>query len=224
MLRRYYRNIGHQLKFFGWGRTLSAHVRRHDVFYDNFEALFTALLLALLIKRYVVEAYKIPSSSMLDTLLIDDRIFVNKFIYDFSDIQVGDVVVFKVPVTIPNYDPAKPYFIKRVVGLPGDTIEIGDDEHIYRNGKPLLDPPFFAENPYYVHLNGRGRFQKTSVPAGQILVFGDNSNNSFDGRFWGPIPEENVMGKAFFRYWPLSRIGPIRGVSVKPRSIPSTRP
>ncbi len=217
MLRRYYQSVGHRLEFFGWGRNVVGHIRRHSVFYENFEALFTALLLALIIKRYIVEAYKIPSRSMMNTLLVNDRIFVNKFCYLFQDIKPGDIVVFRVPTDIPNYDPEKPYYIKRVVGVAGDQIEVDSDHHIYRNGQVLVDPPFFDQNPYYTIMNKKSLSMK--VPDDHILVFGDNSGDSYDGRYWGPLPIENVMGKAFFRYWPVHpwRVGPIQDVSVNPR-------
>lgn len=220
MLRRYYRSIGRQLALFGWGRGIVVHVERHAGFYENFEALFTALFLALIIKRFVVEAYRIPSKSMMDTLLVHDRIFVNKFIYTFAEIDAGDVVVFRVPTTIPNYDPEKPYYIKRVVGTAGDRIEIRDDYSIYRNGERLTDPPFFAKNRYFSDLRGL-KFSPVTIPEGEILVFGDNSRDSYDGRYWGCLPAENVMGKAFFRYWPVSRFGLIQDESKNPQTSSS---
>lgn len=198
--------------YFSWGRPIVRHVSRHHRFYENFEALYTALILALLIKTFIFEAYKIPSSSMLDTLQIGDRIFVNKFVYSFSDIGVGDIVVFKTE-GLSIYQEDKPYYIKRVVGLPGDRLEIGRDGHLYRNGQLMDDPPFFVENRY-VTLGGRRVF---TVPGGEVYVFGDNSRNSSDSRRWGGVPLENVMGKAFFRYWPPSQFGFIE--DIPPESV-----
>lgn len=210
-MRRFYTRLGYRLDHFRWGRAITGHVRAHSRFYENVDALFTALLLALLIKRYFFEAYKIPSGSMRETLQVNDRIFVNKFIYDLSDINVGDIVVFRTPDNI--YSPDKPYYIKRVVGLPGDLIRIHDGR-IYRNGKPLDQPHFFAENRYTPYLKNNRAFRPIRVPEGQIFVLGDNSQDSYDSRYWGCVPIENVMGKAVFRYWPPTRIGLIKDVPV----------
>lgn len=209
-MRRFYRMVGERLKNYLWGRQLVNHVVRHQRLYENFEALYTALILALLIKAFLFEAYKIPSSSMHSTLLENDRIFVNKFQYGIWDVAVGDVIVFRTRGIDKIDHPDKPYYIKRVVGLPGDEIAIRDG-YLYRNGERITEPDIFKEN-YYVPMqfNQRRVFR---VPDGEVLVFGDNSFNSFDSREWGGVPYENIMGKAFFRYWPLSRIGTIPGVA-----------
>jgi len=201
--------LGDRLGHYEWGRQVVNHVVRHRRLYENLEAFFTALVLALLIKRFVVDAYQIPSPSMCDTLQEGDRIFVTKFLYHFTDIEVGDIVVFRTPKSI--YRPEKPYYIKRVVGLPGDRLEIHDG-HIYRNGELVDEPDFFIRNRYTEWLSNGKRFEGVTVPDGKIYVFGDNSTNSFDSRYWGGVPIDNVMGKAFFRYWPPTRIGLIRGV------------
>ncbi len=211
-MRRFYYLLASKLKYFGWGRAIVNHISRHYRFYENFEALYTALILALLIKSFVFEAYKIPSSSMCDTLIEGDRIFVNKFLYDFSSIEVGDIVVFKTKGIDRIYSPDKPYYIKRVVGLPGDHIEILPDGHLRRNSKIMENPEFFDKNFYTVLANRKRRF---TVPENSLYVFGDNSMNSSDSRDWGSVPVENVMGKAFFRYWPPSRIGLIKGVPTR---------
>lgn len=205
-MRRFYSRLADCLRNFHWGRSLVNHVNRHPRFYENFEALYTALILALLIKSFVFEAYKIPSSSMEDTLQIGDRIFVNKFIYNFTDIEVGDIVVFKTE-GISIYDPEKPYYIKRVAGKAGDTLEIKNG-YIYRNGKIVDSPEFFTENQYFSYQGKR----KFIVPEGQLYMFGDNSGNSSDSRDWGGVPVENVMGQAVFRYWPLQQFGFIKGI------------
>ncbi len=200
--------LGDRLGHFAWGRRVVGHVARHRRFYENFEAFFTAVVLALLIKRYFIDCYQIPSPSMEDTLKEGDRILVAKFLYHFADIKVGDVVVFRTPPSI--YRPDKPYYIKRVVGLPGDRLEIRN-RHIYRNGKLVDKPSFFLRNQYTSRLNNGETFEAVVVPEGEIYVFGDNSSNSYDSRYWGGVPIENVMGKAFFRYWPPTRIGRIIG-------------
>jgi signal peptidase I len=201
--------LGDRLGHYKWGRRVVGHVMRHRRVYENIEALFTALVLALLIKRYIVDCYQIPSPSMYDTLREGDRIFVAKFLYRFTDIEVGDVVVFRTPDSI--YRPDKPYYIKRVAGLPGDRIEIRDG-HVYRNGQLVDKPAFFLRNRYTDRLSDGKRFEGVTVPAGQVYVFGDNSMNSYDSRYWGGVPIDNVMGKAFFRYWPPTRVGRIVGV------------
>lgn len=208
-MRRFYYHVADKLKYFAWGRALVDYIGQRGRFFENFEALYTALILALIIKSFIVEAYKIPSSSMLDTLQINDRIFVNKFLYNFTSIDVGDVVVFKTE-NIPrlNYE-EKPYYIKRVVGLPGDVIEIRNG-HLYRNGELIDHPDFFVQNRYFPSFSRRETIFQ--VPENQIFVFGDNSLHSYDSREWGGVPLENVMGKAFFRYWPPSRMGLIYGL------------
>ena len=211
-MRRFYLRLADRLKYFSWGRALVHHISRHRRFYENFEALYTALILALLIKAFVFEAYKIPSSSMRDTLEEGDRIFVNKFVYEFKPIAVGDIIVFKTKGINRIYSPDKPYYIKRVVGLPGDYLEVKPDGFIYRNGQLLDTPRFFVENRYTEYY-GRKTF---TVPDGMLFVFGDNSRNSSDSRDWGGVPVENVMGRAFFRYWPLSRMGWVKGVPPAP--------
>ena len=102
-MRRFYYYVAAKLQYFGWGRSVVDHIRYHHRFYENFEALYTALILALLIKSFIIEAYKIPSSSMLDTLQIGDRIFVSKFTYQMYPVDVGDIVVFKTQ-DIPGLD------------------------------------------------------------------------------------------------------------------------
>lgn len=214
-MRRLYFSIADKLSNFLWGRALVAHFSRHQLLYENLEALYIALILALFIKGFLFEAYKIPSASMHDTLLEGDRIFVNKMIYAFWDVQIGDVVVFKTQGIAPIDQPDKPYYIKRVVGLPGDIIEIRDG-YIFRNGSRIEVPHFFLEN-YYISMDNFKRVFE--VPPGQVYVFGDNSFNSYDSRGWGGVPIENLMGKAFFRFYPFDRVGEIDGVPPTRASI-----
>lgn len=208
-MRRFYHRVADHLRHFLWGRSLVGHISRHQRLYENVEALFTALVLALLIKAFLFEAYKIPSSSMHNTLVEEDRIFVNKFMYAFWDVKVGDVIVFKTIGIEEIEDPNKPYYIKRVVGLPGDVLQIRNG-FIYRNGEKLTKPPLFEDNFYLPSPKDRSTFFQ--VPEGEVFVFGDNSFNSWDSRAWGGVPLENIMGKAVFRYWPPSRMGLIYGV------------
>ncbi|MDP8243701.1 MAG: signal peptidase I [Candidatus Hinthialibacter antarcticus] len=206
-MMRFYRYVAEKMKNYLWGRQLLNHISRHGWFYANFEALYTSLVIVLLVTAYIVIAYKIPSASMHDTLLEGDRIFVSKFLYQFKDVEVGDIVVFRTKGIEEIYDPAKPYYIKRVVGLSGDELRI-QNGLIYRNGKLLDTPEFFLRN-YYTPYRSNSRF---TVPDGEIFCFGDNSYNSLDSRAWSGVPIENVVGKAFFRFWPLARVGLLNGV------------
>ncbi len=172
------------------------------------EAILIALLLALFIRTFVVQAFKIPSGSMMNTLLIGDHILVNKFIYGvknpftgatwipFKNPQRKDVVVFKYPVN-PKQD-----YIKRVVGVPGDTIEIRDKK-LYVNGE-------LQDEEYAIYLDNRiipGTVQKRdnmgpiTVPEQSLFVMGDNRDNSYDSRFWNFVDFSSVKGKAFILYW-----------------------
>jgi len=191
------------------------------------EAIVVAVVLALVIRTFIVQAFKIPSGSMEDTLLIGDHLLVNKFIYGiqlpFGDQrylalrhpQRGDVIVFEFPE-----DKGKSYFerrdfIKRVIGLPGDKIEVRDKQ-VYVNGERL-------EIPQAVHKEGPGilgswercrdtmvfprpqycrdNMPQITVPPSSYFVMGDNRDRSYDSRFWGFVPEANIRGEAFIKYW-----------------------
>ena len=166
-------------------------------------SIVVALVLTLIIRTFVVQAFKIPSGSMRPTLTEGDKLFVNKFIYRFNPPQRGDIIVFKYPV-----DPKKD-FIKRLVGLSGDTVEIRDGK-IYVDSKVLDDPATFGKFYYYNHDPYGGPGDKIHVPDNAYYVLGDNSANSQDSRFWGFVPKKNVLGKAIFRWWPPQRIGRVR--------------
>jgi len=161
---------------------------------ENIQTVVVAVFLALFIRTFVAEARYIPSGSMLPTLQIDDRLVVEKLTYDFSQPDHGQIIVFTPPKAT-NIDQA---FIKRVVGLPGDTVEVKDGK-VLLNGKPLSEE-YILEPPNYT-------MPPRTVPAGSYFVMGDNRNNSYDSHMWGFLPRENVIGRAFFRFWPLNRIG-----------------
>lgn len=153
--------------------------------------LFLAVVLSLAIRTYVAEARWIPSTSMLPTLKIGDRLLIDKVSFKINGISRGDIVVFHAP-------PASrldEVMIKRVIGLPGDTISIKEGI-VYINGAPL-DEPYELEKP-------REDFKAFTVPEGSFFVMGDNRNNSFDSRFWGVVPTDLVIGKALVRFYPLS--------------------
>jgi len=152
-----------------------------------------AIILSLVLRAYVVEGRVIPSGSMLPTIKIEDRVLVNKFVYDISSPERGDIIVFSPPASLgAEYD-----FIKRVVGLPGETIEITDGT-VYVNGQHL-EEDYIEEKPNYC-------FGPVRVPDNALFVLGDNRNKSFDSHAWGSwLTIDNVKGKAFLRYWPLDR-------------------
>jgi signal peptidase I len=155
-----------------------------------------AVCLALLIRTFAVQAFNIPSGAMKQSILVGDHIAVNKFIYAFKKPQKGDIIVFKYPV-----EPEK-YFIKRVVGLPGDTIE-ARDKIIYVNNEPLEEPYVIHTDPHIFPngLNQRDNFDPIKIPEGKLFVLGDNRDQSYDSRFWGFVDRKGIKGKAFVIYW-----------------------
>jgi signal peptidase I len=164
------------------------------------QSILIALVLTLVIRTYVMQAFKIPSGSMRPTLTEGDKLFVNKFIYRFRVPERGDIIVFKFPG-----DPKKD-FIKRLVAFGGEIVELRDGK-IYVNGKVLSDPGSFGKFYYYNHDPFGGPGEKIRVPEGSYYVLGDNSANSTDSRFWGFVPGKNLLGKAVFRWWPPRKIG-----------------
>jgi len=160
-------------------------------------------LVALLLRTLVVEPRWIPSGSMLPTLQLQDRILVEKLRPRFGDaLPPGTVVVFHPPQALveAGYDP-EAALIKRVVAGPGDTVAVHQGR-LLREGQPL-DPDWSSEPIGY-------ELQAHTVPAGQLWVLGDNRNASLDSHVWGPLPRDDVIGTAIWRYWPLQRFGPIR--------------
>jgi signal peptidase I len=183
-------------------------VKKKHIVREYAESIIVAVILALIIRTFLVQAFKIPSGSMEDTLLIGDHLLVTKFLYGtkipFTDTKIlkirdprqGDVVVFEYPE-----DPSKD-FIKRVVGTPGDVVE-GKDKKVFVNGKPF-------ENPHEIHKekeiipkaqNPRDTFGPVTVPADSYFVMGDNRDRSYDSRFWGFVKSPKIKGKAFIKYW-----------------------
>jgi len=186
----------------------SEKLKKKSVIREYAEAAAIAVILALFIRTFAVQAFKIPSGSMKPTLLIGDHILVNKFIYGIkipfinktlipiSNPQRDDVIVFIYPV-----DKSKD-FIKRVIGLPGDKIEI-IDQKVYINGKLFIDIHGFYSNQAKKPANplGKTNFGPITVPEDQLFVMGDNRDHSYDSRFWGFVPLKAVKGKAFMIYW-----------------------
>jgi len=141
-----------------------------------------------------MEAFWIPSGSMIPTLEIGDRVLVNKFIYRFTEPSRGDIIVFE-SVDNPDED-----LIKRVVGLPGDTIAVRRG-NLFLNGERQTEPYTNKKLP------DRSFYAKTTVPKNHVFVMGDNRGNSADSRVFGPLPKKNIEGEAFLRFWPLQRVG-----------------
>lgn len=171
------------------------------------EALLMALLLAIVIRSFVVQAFKIPSGSMLPTLLIGDHILVNKFLYGlrlpypldtmivhWGQPQRGDVIVFVFP-----RDPSKD-FIKRVVAVPGDTLEVRHKQ-LYINGVQADDPHATFADAEREILGPRDNFGPIQIPPDKFFAMGDNRDRSHDSRFWGFVDISEVKGKAFMIYW-----------------------
>jgi signal peptidase I len=181
---------------------------------EYFESICVAVILALFVRTFVVQAFKIPTGSMENNLLIGDHLLVNKFVFaptrtwledkllPIDPIRRGDIIVFKYPE-----DPERD-FIKRTIGLPGETVELRNKK-VYINGKPLDEP--------YVHFlfpedsesgisdssgfDVRRNYGPVTVPAGHYFMMGDNRDNSQDSRYWGFMPRDYVKGKALFVYF-----------------------
>ena len=183
--------------------------------------ILVALGVAILVKSFVIQAFYIPSESMVPTLEVGDRVFVNKFLFDEGDIHRGDVIVFENPnqEALPDRGPiggflhwlgegigfAQPEnedFIKRVIALPGETIEIRD-KVVYIDGEPL-DEPYLTR----AAKSAMSDFPIDEVPRGELFVMGDNRGNSADSRYGlGTVPVDKVIGKAFVVIWPPSHLG-----------------
>jgi signal peptidase I len=170
---------------------------RHAVL-ETVDATLVAAVLSFLIITFVVQAFYIPTGSMAPTLQVGDRILVAKFAYRFRNVRRGDVIVFRYPLA------SSKDFVKRVVALAGETVEL-------REGLVLIDGRPLSER-YPTPLGGGDRactstYGPQRVPEGHLFVLGDNRCNSEDSRFFGFVPERNVIGRALVIYWPPDRIG-----------------
>jgi signal peptidase I len=158
-----------------------------------------ALLAAFLIKTLLVQAFFIPSESMVPTLQKGDRVLVNKLSYRLHDVHRGDVVVFERPPGEPT-DPEIKDLIKRVIGLPGETISGDESGHVLINGKRLNEP-------YLPKGMTTAKFDEYKIPPNHYWVMGDNRANSKDSRYFQAIDDDLIVGRAFVRVWPISSIG-----------------
>jgi signal peptidase I len=164
---------------------------------EGIKTIGISMVLALGIRTFVAEARYIPSGSMLPTLEINDRLIIDKIGYDFGSPQRGDIAVFKPTETLKeqNFNTA---FIKRVIGLPGEKVEVKQGK-VYVNDVPLKENYLNAAPDY--------QWGPVVVSPDSYLVLGDNRNNSYDSHYWGFVPRNDVIGRAIFRFWPLNRIG-----------------
>jgi len=181
---------------------------RKKIIWEYAKAIITALVLAMLIRTFIIQAFKIPSGSMIPTLLVGDHILVNKFLYGtkipFSDKKVlifkkperGDIMVFKYPEN-PSKD-----FIKRVVAVEGDVIESKNKE-IYVNGSRVKEPytQHTDSSMRPMGIEPRDNFGPVIVPKNKYYVMGDNRDQSYDSRYWGYVDSKDIRGKALILYW-----------------------
>jgi signal peptidase I len=168
----------------------------------GFTELWLTILVAFalvfgFVRPFVLEAFRIPSESMVPTLEVGDRVLANKFIYRFTEPERGGIVVFK------DVEGGEVDLIKRVVGVPGDEIEVRSGTLLV-NGEPQNEPYLNREIP------DDSFFGPSRLSEGEVFVMGDNRANSADSRVFGPLPVENIEGEAFMRFWPPTRIGALR--------------
>jgi signal peptidase I len=180
-----------------------------------------AVGLALLIQAFIIKPYQIPSESMEPTLDVNERVLVNRFIYHFTDPDIGDIIVFHPPKGAdtdrcgvrrepgeacpePTPDRSDTNFIKRIVAGPGDTLSI-------KNGHPVVNGQQASES-FIMPCGGGGACnlpKEITIPPDHYFMMGDNRGASQDSRFWGPVPREWIIGQAFGTYWPPQKIGPL---------------
>ncbi|MGB7086420.1 MAG: signal peptidase I [Phormidesmis sp.] len=174
--------------------------KQQNPWIEGLQTIGLSVVLALGIRQFVAEARFIPSGSMIPTLQIDDRLVVEKISYRFNPPERGDIIVFQAPQSALDAvgSTSQDAYIKRVVGLPGETVEI-------KNGKVFIDDVALEEE--YIQAPPTYTWGPQTVPDDEYLVLGDNRNSSSDGHVWGFLPRESIIGKAVVRFWPPQRIG-----------------
>lgn len=189
-----------------------------DIIKEIVETVVIVLFLVFIIRHFIAEPRWIPSASMHPTLIEGDRLIIEKISANFTKPKRGDILVFYPPHR--QLDPTwwgaftrsigffgkDDAFIKRVIGLPGDTIKISDDNHLFINGKQLNEPYAIGSSTISCEIAPYCARPSLKVPQGKYFMMGDNRSNSEDSRFWGFLPEKRIIGKAFFVFWPLNRI------------------
>ncbi|MDA8234487.1 MAG: signal peptidase I [Clostridia bacterium] len=158
------------------------------------QVLLMSVVFTFLIHTYVAEAREIPSGSMIPTFEIGDRVLVEKVFFKIDELNRKDIIVFQPPATSPDTTP----YIKRIIGLPGETVELRKGK-VYINGQMI-------EETYLNEITGND-YGPITVPEENYFVMGDNRNNSLDSRVWGFVPQDNIIGRALIRYYPFNRIG-----------------
>ena len=192
----------------------ASRARRHrNSWVDLVIVVVLALALAFTLRAFVVQTFYIPSCSMAPTLGIGDRIAVDKLSYDFHAVHRGDVVVFAVPPGEP--DKSLQHLVKRVLGLPGETIASTADGAVTIDGKPIAQPWLTSE----ARANPGQAITPQRIPAGHYFVMGDNRWDSQDSRYFGPIAGSLIVGQADLRIWPLDRIGTLAGGGPSPAFV-----
>ena len=197
--------------------------KKKNVIKDIFETILFVLIAVILIRFYVGELRWIPSTSMVPTFLVGDRLFVEKVSKPFRQVQRGDVLVFYPPDEVLKSDFKSVLsrltgvmckdiaYIKRVVGMPNDTFEIKKEKDkffVYINGKKEFEP-YIKSEKRWMDCTADMYCGPFVIPEGNYFMMGDNRGNSQDSRFWGFLPEENIIGRAVFKFWPLERAGQI---------------
>lgn len=175
-----------------------------NFFLDIIETVVVALSIFLIVYLFVMQPHQVNGLSMYPNFDHGEYLLTDKVSYRVGDPKRGDVVVFKAPEASHCPEGTGCDFIKRVIGLPGDTVEIREQK-VYVNGQILDEsylPADFVTHPGAYTMNG-----PVVIPPGQYMVFGDNRNNSSDSRAWGPVTKEKIVGRVFFAYWPVSKIG-----------------
>lgn len=169
--------------------------------FNWFKSLFWAFIIALFIRTFFIGNFKIPSTSMVPTLKVGDRLLSNNIIYKIREPKRGEVIIFKYP------EEPKRDFVKRLIGLPGEKVMIKEGK-IYINGKEVDEPEISCR--YYFSDGEYGVEKEIEIPPDSYYVLGDNSFNSKDSRYWGFVPKKYLIGKALFIYWPPWRMGFIK--------------
>ena len=174
---------------------------KKKIIIENVKSLVIAFILAMFIRTFFVQAFKIPSGSMTPTLKVGDRLLANKLVYKFRKPERGEIIIFRYPLN-PRKD-----FVKRLIALPGEEVKIREGK-IFINGKPVQSP--LINDRYYYNSGLYGTEFPAKIPEDCYYVLGDNSLNSKDSRYWGFVPGRYLIGRPLFVYWPLKRIRILR--------------